>query len=258
MNDTPRPAQYALAATVILMREVSDGPPELLMLERASTMAFAAGALVFPGGRVEGSDWALADSLAGQYELDRQEMAQRIAGIRETIEEVGVAPGIAPAPHDSTIAALRQGLVEGRSFDTLLEASGLRLDLDALAPFARWCPPEDAPRRFDTRFFLAAAPADAMETADGGESVHALWSTARALLEDAEAGRHRLIFPTWCNIDRLAQFSSLEEARADGARHAHNLAFGRVEQRDGVDWLCVEEGIGYPTTARLLADDFRH
>lgn len=258
MNDTPRPSHYALAATVIIMREVTDGAPELLMMERASTMAFAAGALVFPGGRVEEDDWALADGLTDQYALDRQEMAQRIAGIRETIEEVGVAPGIAPPPDDSTIAMLRQGLGARRSFGALLDASGLRLDLDALAPFARWCPPEDAPRRFDTRFFLAAAPADAIETADGGESVHALWSTARALLQDAEAGRHRLIFPTWCTLDRLAQFSSLEEARADGARHAHKVAFGRVEQRDGVDWLCVEEGIGYPSTARLLGDDFRH
>lgn len=258
MTDPPRQSHYALAATVILVREAPPGPPELLMIERASTMAFAAGALVFPGGRVEESDWAHADGLADLYALDRQEMAQRIAGIRETIEEVGVAPGVVPEPASLTIATLRKGLAEGRPFDALLQESGLALDLEALAPFARWCPPEDAPRRFDTRFFLAAAPADAIETADGGESVHALWSTAQALLEDAEAGRHRLIFPTWCNIDRLAQFSSLDEAVADGAIHANNLAFGRLEQRDGVDWLCVDEGIGYPTTARLLGKDLRH
>lgn len=258
MNDNPKTGHYPLAATVIIMREIAGGPPELLMLERASTMAFAAGALVFPGGRVEEGDWALADSLADQHALDRDEMAQRIAGIRETIEEVGVAVGLAPAPDEKLIDMIRQGLADGKAFNTLLQDNGLRLDLDALTPFARWYPPEDAPRRFDTRFFLAAAPVDAVETADGGESVHALWNTARALLEDTEAGRHRLIFPTWCNIDRLAQFASLEEARADGALHAHNLAFGRLEQRDGIDWLCVEEGIGYPTPARPLGDDLRH
>jgi 8-oxo-dGTP pyrophosphatase MutT (NUDIX family) len=257
VNDAPKTGHYPLAATIIIMREIAGGPPELLMLERASTMAFAAGALVFPGGRVEEGDWALADALAGQYAFERDEMAQRIAGIRETIEEVGIAVGLLPAPDTALIEEIRQGLVDGEPFDALLGKNGLQFDLDALAPFARWCPPEDAPRRYDTRFFLAAAPADAVETADGGESVHALWISAAELLDADKASRHRVVFPTWCTIDRLAQFCTLEEARTDGALHAHHVAFGRVEQRDGVDWLCVDEGIGYPTTARLLGDDLR-
>jgi len=93
-------------------------------------------------------------------------------------------------------------------------------------------------------------------TAARGESVHALWITAEALL--AQAKLHRVVFPTWCTIGRLAQFASLQEAKADGALHAHHLAFGRVAQRDGIERICIDEGIGYPTTARLAGDDVRH
>jgi 8-oxo-dGTP pyrophosphatase MutT (NUDIX family) len=245
----------ALAATIIIMREAVSGPPELLMLERASTMAFAGGALVFPGGRVEQQDFELAGQL--DHPGERDEVAQRIAAIRETIEEAGIAIGLTPHPDLVPLAALRSGLAEGLPFVQLLNDAGLSLDLGTLSPFARWIPPADVPRRFDTRFYLAAAPEGAIEQADGGESVRALWATARALLDDDEAGHHRVIFPTWCNLDRLARFASIEEARADGALYAHHLASGMVEKRDGVDWLCVEEGIGYPNTARPLKSDLR-
>ena len=75
------------AATVIVMRETPDGPPELLMVERARAMSFAGGALVFPGGRVDPGDFVLAGLHAG----DVEENAARIAAIRETLEEAGVA-----------------------------------------------------------------------------------------------------------------------------------------------------------------------
>lgn len=245
----------ALAATIILMRETSEGPPELLMLERAATMAFAAGALVFPGGRVDPQDFTLAAQL-GLAE-DIEETAQRIAAIRETIEEAGIAVGLRPVPDPAALGALRQGLSENRPFPALLNELDLKLDLEALSPFARWQPAEDVARRFDTRFYLAAVPPDAAVQADGGENVRALWATALALLEDDEKGRHRVIFPTWCNLDRLAQFASLEEARSDGALHAHHIAAGRVEMREGTQWYCIDEGIGYPTTARPLKPELR-
>lgn len=241
-------APLPLAATVVLMREMPAGPPELLMLERASSMAFAAGALVFPGGRVDPGDYALAEQLSG----DRDENAQRIAAIRETIEEAGIPVGLDPLPSPAVLEEIRNALSQGRDFADLLRQADLGLDLNALTPFARWRPANRVTRAYDTRFFLAAAPENAIETADGGESVRALWSTAQALLDDAEAGHHHLVFPTLCNLHRLAQFASLEEAKADGALHAHHLASGRVEQRDGVDWLYIEEGMGYPFTSILL------
>ncbi len=253
MSEPSKLEALPLAATIVLIREAAPGPPQLLMLERASSMAFAAGALVFPGGRVEPGDWAIADRFGG----DLDEVVQRIAGIRETIEEAGIAVGLDPLPDPAMLDAIRGGLSQGHDFADLLEEVGTRLDLNALTPFARWRPAHKVARAYDTRFFLATAPEDAIEVADGGESVRALWSTARALLDDAEAGHHHLIFPTWCNLDRLAQFASIEEARADAALHAHHLVSGRIEQRDGVDWLCIEEGMGYPTTALVLDGTLR-
>lgn len=267
MSEPTEANPYTLAATVIVMREVEAGPPELLMLERASSMAFAGGALVFPGGRVEPGDWVMADALLGNYPGDREQLAQCIAAIRETIEEVGIAVGIDPLPAPDALEALRRRLAEGGDFGDLLAQAGVRLDPALLTPFARWRPaeetvqqlqpPKKSVRRFDTRFFLAAAPHAAVETPDGTESVRTLWADARTLLEGAETGHHHVIFPTWCNLGRLAQFASLDHARVDAALHAHHLSSGRIQNHGDVEWICIEEGCGYPVTRRLLSEELR-
>jgi 8-oxo-dGTP pyrophosphatase MutT (NUDIX family) len=267
VSETAEANPYTLAATVIVMRETHAGPPELLMLERASSLAFAGGALVFPGGRVEPGDWAMADALLAHYPGERDQLAQCIAGIRETIEEVGIAVGVDPIPEPDALAELRCGLAEGGDFADLLAQASIRLDPALLTPFARWRPAEEtvqqlqappkAVRRFDTRFFLAAAPHAAVETPDGTESVRTLWASASTLLEGAETGHHHVIFPTWCNLGRLAQFDSLDHARADAALHAHHLSSGRIQRHDDVEWVCIEEGRGYPVTRRLLSDELR-
>src|SRR4051794_24227820 len=152
MSDLPEPIP---AATLVLMRDVADGPPELLVTERTDHMAFAAGALVFPGGRIDADDHLTADLLGSD--------TARVAAIRETIEETGLAPGLDPAPDAAIVAALRLGLADEEPFASLLAAHGLAFDPDALIPFARWCPNFRETRRFDTFFFLAEAPADAPE-----------------------------------------------------------------------------------------------
>src|SRR5688572_29215082 len=106
---------YIPAATLILMRDsLKDDAPDLLMVERAASMAFAGGALVFPGGRVDPGDHAIAanEALVG-IGPDPEDAAARIAAIRETIEEVGIAVGIDPIPDQAAIALLRASLAEG-------------------------------------------------------------------------------------------------------------------------------------------------
>jgi 8-oxo-dGTP pyrophosphatase MutT (NUDIX family) len=83
-----RPRSAIPAATLVLMRPAAAGAPELLMLERTQDMAFAAGALVFPGGRIDPDDHQLAERIGGGL----ADAAARIAAIRETIEETGLAP----------------------------------------------------------------------------------------------------------------------------------------------------------------------
>jgi 8-oxo-dGTP pyrophosphatase MutT (NUDIX family) len=231
------------AATLILMRPAAGGgPPEILMLERAETMAFAAGALVFPGGRIDPDDHATA---ARFPELD--DAAARIAAIRETIEETGVAPAIRPEPD---AAALRETIGPGRPFAALLDEMGLSLELDALTPFARWCPNFREARRFDTLFYLAEAPAgEARHSADQTESVHTFWASAAKVLADIAASRAKAIFPTRRNLERLAGFASLDEARADAERHPVRQITPWVEERGGERFVCIPEGMGYPITA---------
>ncbi|HEY0412698.1 MAG TPA: NUDIX domain-containing protein [Allosphingosinicella sp.] len=232
------------AATVILMRPAANGgAPEILMMERARTMAFAAGALVFPGGRIDPQDHEAAAVLAPSL----TDAAARIAAVRETIEETGIAPALAPDPD---AAALRRGLAGGDAFADLLDRHGLTLDLNALTPFARWCPNFREARRFDTFFYLADAPPDAGDaTADQAEAVRTFWSTAAATLAEIEAGRAHAIFPTRRNLERLAHFGSIEAARDDARRHPVRQITPWVEERDGARWVCIPEGIGYPVTA---------
>src|SRR5436305_14506036 len=112
MSDEPIPA-----ATLILVRESSDGPPQLLMVERSAGMAFAAGALVFPGGRIDAADRQLAAAVGAD--------AAAIAAIRGTVEETAVPVAISPPPDHEAARALQDSLVAARPFQDPLGTRGL-------------------------------------------------------------------------------------------------------------------------------------
>ncbi len=239
------------AATVIVMREgLGAGAPELLMVERAAAMSFAGGALVFPGGRVDPGDVALAASHDG----DPEDLAARIAAIRETIEETGVAIGLDPI---GAMPALRERLYAGEAMGALLEEAGAALALDALVPFARWLPRGVHHRVFDTRFYLARAPQGAEPLVDGNENVRVFWASAQAVLDMADRGEVRIIFPTRRNLERIARFASFDEAAADARAHEVRTVTPWVETRGGAEYLCIPDDLGYPVTAQPLPDAVR-
>jgi len=244
MSDLPPPIP---AATLVLMRPAANGgPPELLMMERPGHMAFAAGALVFPGGRIEDEDRAAAAAWADGSE----EAAARIAAIRETLEETGIAAEVPIEPNGPTAFQLRSFLQGGASLFDTFTCAGVDPDLDALIPFARWCPNFRETRRFDALFFLAEAPADAPEpTPQPGEAVRAFWASAAATLAELDAGRAHAIFPTRRNLERLALFASFAEAREDALRHPVRTITPWIEEREGERWLCIPDDLGYPVTA---------
>jgi hypothetical protein len=160
---------------------------------------------------------------------------------------------VTPCPEAPAISQLRQELEEGTPFSALLEAARLGLDLSALTPFARWCPTFRETRRFDTLFFLAEAPEGAAAaSAAEAEAVRTLWASAEEVLAEADEGRARIIFPTRRNLERLARFASIEEARADAARHPIEKIVPWIEDRGGAQWLCIPENAGYPVTAEPL------
>lgn len=231
------------AATLITVRERPGGAPELLMVERAEGMAFAGGALVFPGGRIDDSDSALAG----------EGFAARVAAVRETIEETAVPVGLSPVPERETALELQRALLEDEPLESLLERHGLALDLDALVPFARWVPKFHATRRFDTLFFLALAPdADWEPQIVEGECTAALWISAAEALEREKSGEARLIFPTRRNLERLALHSNFEALRTDAGAHPIEPISPWVEQVDGENFITIPEGAGYPVTRERL------
>jgi 8-oxo-dGTP pyrophosphatase MutT (NUDIX family) len=245
VSDLPEPIP---AATLVLMREGPSGPPELLFTERTGSMAFAAGAIVFPGGRVDAQDH---DTAAAYPRHD--DAAARIAAIRETIEETGIVPAARPAPGDDAAARLREGLEAELPFAPLLAREGIALDLGALTLFAHWCPNFRETRRFDTLFYLAEAPASASEpTPSAREAVRAFWATASEALAEIEAGRAHAIFPTRRNLERLAGFDSIAAARADAARYPTRRITPWVETRDDGPHVCIPGDAGYPVTSEPL------
>lgn len=241
------------AATLVAMRESAGGPPELLVVTRAQGMAFAGGAMVFPGGRIDDCDRALADACGGGGDG-----AARVAAIRETIEESGIPAGLSPPPGEAAARALQDALHDGAAFAPLLERHGLALDLAALVPFARWKPAFAHARRFDTRFFLARAPAGEWRPRpQPGECDDASWMSAAEALARIERGAASAIFPTKRNLERLARFASFDEAADDARRHPMELITPWVEERGGEPHVCIPEGLGYPITAEPLATAFR-
>nr|WP_221792734.1 NUDIX domain-containing protein [Aquisediminimonas sediminicola] len=239
------------AATLILMRDQDAAPPAIMMIERAATMAFAAGARVFPGGRVDEDDKIIAASLGDDMPYDTP---HRIAAIRETIEEVGLAVALDPLPDHDIVNAMRADLANGRAFSELLVEHGLTPDLDALLLFARWCPPPSvAPRAFDTHFYAAKAnhlPMNA--TVDGSETVHLVWTSAEQALQDAEEGIARIVFPTLCNLEKIGQAGNFDELVAHVETYPVELIQPLVGEIDGEQVLRIPEDRGYPRTWRAL------
>ncbi|MEV4419827.1 NUDIX hydrolase [Patulibacter sp. NPDC049589] len=92
------------------------------------------------------------------------------------------------------------------------EEVGIEIPVDALRAFDRWVTPEALPRRFDTVFFLAPAPAGAEAAIDGEEIVDSRWATPAALLRDAAEGTAVLAFPTMRQLEALAVHASVADA----------------------------------------------
>lgn len=237
------PSSAIPAATLITVRQRSGCPPELLMVERSEGMAFAAGALVFPGGRIDASDSSPAGELS----------AAKVAAIRETIEETAIPVALSPPPSADLSMQLQRDLLDEQSLERVIEKHSLALDLDALTPFARWVPKFHATRRFDTLFFLARAPDPDWEPRIvEGECSAAHWISAADALQRDREGAARLIFPTRRNLERLAQHESFEAMHGDALAHPIEPISPWVEEVGGESFITIPDGIGYPVTREKL------
>lgn len=227
------PAAVAIrpAATVMLVRDIesADGADtEVFMLRRTTKAAFAGGMYVFPGGAVDlsdGSDAASSlcdglddDAASSRLGIDTGGLAYWIAAIRECFEEAGVllartTDGEHVRFDDPSVAerfgAMRHEVHDGRlDVVDLCAAEGLRLATDAIGYVAHWVTPFGEVRRFDTRFFVAASPADQEPLHDDMETVDSLWVRPREALARARAGELLMLPPTVASLEFLADHRS--------------------------------------------------
>src|SRR5262245_54539479 len=209
----PRPA-----STILLLRDgAARMEIEVFMMVRHYEIDFNSGALVFPGGSVDKGDNEIIANPAlysGGEGMEADELSFRIAAIRETFEESGIllarpkgSKALVDARRASEIeAAHRADLCDSKiTFLKVLADNGMVLALDELVPYAHWITPVGMPKRFDTWFFLAAAPPEQLGAHDGRESTDSIWVSPREALEGGESGRFKLPFPTTRNLIRLGK-----------------------------------------------------
>jgi 8-oxo-dGTP pyrophosphatase MutT (NUDIX family) len=161
----------------------------------------------------------------GAEGIDDTLLALRVAAIREAFEEAGVllarnaqTGNVVDAARLSALEPYRDALNKGElGIAEFLERENLRVAADMLTPFAHWITPSMMPKRFDTHFYLAEAPADHLAVHDGSESVDSVWIRPQAALEEAEAGKRTVIFPTRMNVEKVGRSANvahaIEEAR---------------------------------------------
>lgn len=260
------PATPLPAATVILLR---DGPvsPEVLMLRRHGKSEFLPDTYVFPGGRVEESDFELADRVSGLSgaaaaarlgggRSPREALAFVVAAIRETFEESGIllarrrgAHALVDAATADSLAHHRLGVQEGATpFREIVLAGDLELAGDGLAAHGHWITPEMVPQRFDTLFFTAVAPAGQLAAHDGIEATDHVWVRPEDALARARSGELRIIFPTFANLETLVGFRTAADALESSRKRPLVPVLPRMVERDGERMLVIPEDAGYATS----------
>ncbi len=248
----------ASAATILLVRDEPEF--QVLMVRRHHQIDFASGALVFPGGRTHAGDAepAWRERLSPPSAISDPLCALKIAALREAYEESGVllarrSDG-APFAGDERADAAREAIAaDRRTFLGLISELDLVLELDDLAVFARWITPAMMPKRFDTWFFLAQAPAGQLARCDGSETVDAEWIAPAEAIRLGDAGQRKVIFPTRMNLKLLGEAKD----SADALVRARARRLVTVEPRlaDGPNGriLVIPSDAGYGEASELLS-----
>ena len=260
-GDAPREAVPLPAATILLVRDSSDGI-EVFMLERHHEIEFAAGALVFPGGKTASHDYnpALAEVSDGAAGLSPDVCALEVAAIREAFEEAGVliardaetgelvgeARLGALQPYREQIERGEIGLLD------FMRRERLRFACDELVHFAHWITPKSQPKRFDTHFFLARVPEGQAGQHCGRESVNSLWVRPRIAVTNP--AQWKLMFPTKLNLMKLSRAETVDQALETARAVPPVTVEPWIEDGPGGKLLRIREDAGYQTTRAPVRD----
>ena len=260
MSDSETP--IVPATTVLLVRDIADDF-EVFMVARHPKSNFAAGALVFPGGKLDpqDSDEALLATCRSQQGPDGaftdEELAFRICGIRETFEEASVmlardtASGedLSDERNNTIVQTYREALHKGDiGLLEIVQKESLTLACDKMTLFAHWITPTFFPRRFDTYFFLAGVSADQAALHDGIESTESLWTTPSDALDDGDAGRKIVVFATRANLRKLALHSTVKALAENTLANEVITIEPNITDNDGDVTFRIPTNAGYPLT----------
>jgi len=243
------------ASTVILLRD-SPGGLLVYLLRRVSSMKFAPGAYVFPGGSVDRRDGDLAVAWSGPSPAEwgdafgaTETLARELvcAAVRETFEESGVllagpaSNAIVPDTSDDGWEADRQALLDrSQSLAELLARRGLVLRADLLRPWAHWITPTIEERRYDTRFFVAALPSGQRTRDVSTESDQVTWVRPGDAVSAARRGEMPMLPPTLVTLTELAAYDSVADVLAAVRSVRPRLPEARVTG-DGVFLILPED-----------------
>jgi 8-oxo-dGTP pyrophosphatase MutT (NUDIX family) len=214
-----------LAASVLLVREAGESSPEIFMVQRPGRVDFP-DLHVFPGGKVDEADF-LPDLCQGMDDVTASKrlgvsaggLRSWVAVIRECFEEAGVLladrDGIPIDFSDQSeiehIASHRSMLIDGTmTFEEFCKAENLVLACDRTYYFSHWITPEAAPRRFDTRFFLAIMPEGQKAVAHEWETEGGCWITPERALANHQAGDWQMISPTLTTLKMVAEYNNVD------------------------------------------------
>ncbi len=226
------PAPAMPAATVTIVRDARDGI-EVLMMRRNLKSGFVPGMYVFPGGGLDDADLlfknnGLCDCLddataSGMLGVAADGLAYWAAAIREAFEESGLllarnGAGSLVTLADAEVAARfdaqRRQLNAGElDFAALIAAESLQLAADQLVYFAHWITPVTAPRRYDTRFFMAEAPPEQEPFHDDHETIAATWISPAGALTLHQRGEFEMRTPTVRTLETFANCNDVASLR---------------------------------------------
>jgi 8-oxo-dGTP pyrophosphatase MutT (NUDIX family) len=245
------PAEPRNAATVVLLRH-SDAGPEVYLLRRQASMAFAAGMCVFPGGGVDPRDfdhtvaWAGPPPAQWATRLGVDEALARAlvcAAVRETFEESGV---LLAGPSGDEVVADTTGddweadrvALEARelAMTELLDRRGLVLRSDLLGVWSGWLTPVFEPKRYRTWFFVAVLPAGQRTRDVSSESSSVTWLPAIRAVEQVEAGEMFMLPPTYLTCLDVAEHADPGEVLTEAGGRDVEMFTPEVV-RDGEDFV---------------------